>query len=352
MNFPENQFIPLHDYMQQCNEHYYGQQPAIGAMGDFITAPEISQMFGEILGIWIITRWQQMGEPDRLQLIEAGPGKGTLMSDMLRVLKSQPRLFKGLEVHFLEFSDRLREMQKNSIAPTGVKAYWHDDLNLLAPGAFILIANEFFDALPIQQIVYSATGWLERGVMQRNGKLEYATREISDPDMIFNINPERVPIAPVPGNILEHSPMTGNYLRWLLTRLQNKSVPGSALIIDYGYASHAYGDTFQAVHHHEFADALARPGEQDLTAHVNFAAMADFARQWDLQCTGPIGQGEFLRQMGIEQRASDLANGPSEPLEKLGIMEGLHRLTDADEMGTLFKVICLSSPQLPKPEGF
>lgn len=344
-------FLTLHDYMQICNYHYYSKQPTIGAMGDFITAPEISQMFGEMLGIWIITRWHQMGEPNDFRIIEAGPGKGTLMADILRVLKSQPRLMQALRVHFLEFSESLQEMQKHAISQFDVKCYWHNDLHHVPYGPFILIANEFFDALPVQQLVYSAQGWLERGVIQRDGKLEYATREITDTNLLANINPDRIAIAPVPGNILEHSPMMGNYLRWMLQRMRAKW-PGSALIVDYGYMQHAYGDTFQAVHHHQYADPLERPGWQDLTVHVNFAAIKDFAERWELQCTGPTGQGDFLKQMGIEQRAQNLFDGPSEPLEKMGIMEAMHRLTDADEMGTLFKVICLSSPKLPQPEGF
>lgn len=342
-------FVPLRKYMQWCNEHYYSKQPAIGAMGDFITAPEISQMFGEMIGIWIISRWHQMGEPERWQLIELGPGKATLMSDILRVLKAQPKLFRGLELHFNEVSPLLRAMQENILSKFGVKAFWHDDLNLLAPAPFIVIANEFFDALPIQQLVYSMSGWLERGVMLAGDKLEYTTREISDPYLLENVNPSRVPVPPVPGNMIEDCPMLGNYLRWMLC-MQN--YPGSALIIDYAYTQHTYGDTFQAVHHHQFADPLERPGWQDLTAHVNYAVISDFARKHQLQCAGPIGQGDFLRRMGIEQRAQNLMNGPSEPLEKIGIMEAMHRLTDADEMGTLFKAICLSSPQLPMPEGF
>lgn len=343
----KNNFIPLHDYMALCNARYYGAEKSIGAEGDFITAPEISQIFGELLGVWVVQRWQDMGKPGHFHLIELGPGRGTLMFDMLHVMRQFPAAFDAAEIHLVENSPRLRGIQKETLTEFGKSMHWHDALHPLPDAPFIVIANEFFDALPIQQIVYSMNGWLERGAVMKNNKLEYATRETTDEFLKSFPKPST---APVPGSMLEHCPAMHAWLNVFLTRMQSQ--PGSALIIDYGYTHHDYGDTFQALYHHQFADPLERAGEQDLTAHVNFAAIRDFAARGGLQCAGPITQGEFLKRIGIEIRAQKLLEKITEPADKIGLMEGVHRLTAGEEMGTLFKVICLSSPELPMPEGF
>jgi len=341
-------FVALHDYMAWCNAHYYSHRPAIGAAGDFITAPEISQLFGELLGIWVISRWNEMGQPKYFNLIELGPGRGTLMADMLRLLRQIPDVYNAVEIHLYENSSAMRAEQKSALADHNKTIHWHDDLHKIPTAPFIVIANEFFDALPIQQFVYSIGGWLEVGVQMRDGKLVYATREITDAQQLKNV--PQIEIPPVPGNTMENCPSMENYLDFFLRRMQEQ--PGSALFIDYGYNATTYGDTFQAVAHHAFADPLENPGAQDLTAHVNFGMIKEFAQQQHLHCAGPIGQGEFLQNMGIQIRAEKLLAQVSDPQEKFEITSGVHRLTAADEMGNLFKVICLSSPTLLPPEGF
>ena len=345
--FPSNTFIPLSTYMTQCNAHYYGVQNSIGSSGDFITAPEISQMFGEILGAWIITRWHQMGRPVPFQLIELGPGKGTLMADALRVMRGHADIYAAVGVHLVETSMRLRGMQLENLAAFHPSKTWHDDLGDIPHAPFILIANEFLDALPIQQFIYTITGWQERGVMFDGEKISWATAPLP-PGWQPEISPYMH--APVPGNILEASVAAIAAVEAVTARMAAQN--GSALIIDYGYARTDYGDTFQAVSQHEYANPLEQPGECDLTAHVNFTAIENLARAHDLQVSGPIGQGEFLSSLGLKLRAEKLLANTADPNDKLEIIEAAYRLTSADEMGTLFKVISLSSPGLPLPEGF
>lgn len=339
------EFIPLDRYMAECNAHYYGACEAIGGSGDFITAPEISQMFGEMIGAWIISRWDQMGRPTPFQLIELGPGKGTLIADALRVLRSYPDIYGAVQIHLVETSPKLRAAQKEKLSAFQPTVNWHDDFNSVPAAPFILIANEFFDALPIQQFIYTMTGWQERGVIFRDDKIEWATQEI---ERDLPLPPHLR--APVPGNIIEHCPAMTGILMQLADRLQSHK--GSALFIDYGYAVTDYGDTFQAVAEHEYADPLARPGEQDLTAHVNFNAIENLVRAAGLQVHGTIGQGEFLINVGLQIRAEKLIEKTADPADKMEIIEAAHRLTHPSEMGTLFKAICLASPQLPTPDGF
>jgi len=332
--------------MAACNAHYYGAQDSIGGAGDFITAPEISQMFGEVLGAWVISRWQQMGRPAPFQLIELGPGKGTLMADMLRVLRQHPDIYSAAHIHLMETSPKLRAAQKKSLKDFAPPIMWQHDFQNIPAAPFILIANEFLDALPIKQMIYTVEGWHERGVILKNEKLEWATALLQEwqPDIPLHLR------APVPGNILEVSPVMITVMNAITKRLQNQ--PGSALVIDYGYTVPDYGDTFQAVREHQYADPLSAPGEQDLTTHVNFSALENLAHQSDLQISGPTGQGDFLARIGMQLRAENLLAQCDDPADKLEIIEAVHRLTHSAEMGTLFKVICLSSPQLPPPEGF
>ncbi len=347
MQFPNNQFIPLDEYVGTCNAHYYAAGEAIGADGDFITAPEISQMFGEVLGAWVISRWDQMGRPTPFQLIELGPGKGTLMADMLRVLRQHPDANAAAHVHLVETSPNLRAAQKQTLRGFTPPIMWHDDFNHIPAAPFILIANEFLDALPIKQLIYTLEGWLERGVIFKDGKAGWATAPLPrgwQPD----IPPHMA--RPVPGNILEASPAIINEADKIIARLKNQK--GSALIIDYGYAVPDYGDTFQALRHHAYADPLEHPGEQDLTAHVNFNALENLAHNAGVSYNGPAAQGDFLISIGLKLRVEKLLETTTAPEEKLEIIEAAHRLTHPSEMGTLFKVLCLSSPTLPAPEGF
>jgi len=336
--------------MAQCNVDYYGRHDSIGAAADFITAPEISQMFGELLGAWVIARWHAMDAPTPFQLIELGPGKGTLMADMLRVLRNHADIYAAVRIHLVETSPKLHATQKETLQDFTPPVTWHDNLQTVPPAPFILIANEFLDALPIQQFIYTLADWQERGVRRDGEKLTWATRDINNdalPDT------RHLP-APVPGNILEHCPALPDILQSISTRLTVHS--GAALLIDYGYARTDYGDTFQAVARHQYANPLENPGEQDLTAHVNFAVIENFGKiqgqKTPLKIWGHIGQGEFLINLGLQLRAEKLLANAATPEDKMEIIEAAHRLTHPSEMGSLFKVICLSSSDLPPPEGF
>lgn len=338
-------FIPLHDYMARCNAQYYARREAIGARGDFITAPEVSQMFGEILGAWAISRWHQMGCPRPFQLIELGPGKGTLMADVLRVMRGHPDVYEAVHVHLVETSPKMRSLQSQKLAQYIVPVSWHNTLSEILDAPFILLANEFLDALPIRQFVYTIGGWHERGVIQDGQGYVWASIPVTTaPDIPPHLPP------PIPGNLIEACPGMMEGLALLACRMQSHA--GSALFIDYGYAREDYGDTFQAVCGHAYADPLQNPGEQDLTAHVNFAAIERFAQISGLGLSGPCAQGDFLLRVGIRQRADRLVEKAETPVDKLEIIEAAYRLTSPDEMGTLFKMICLSSPTLPPPEGF
>ena len=339
------EFISLYDYMAECNAKYYANRDAIGAGGDFITAPEISQMFGELLGAWVAARWDQMGRPTPFQLIEMGPGKGTLMADILRVLSAHKNIYEALQVQLVEISPKLRRAQKEKLREHQIQIHWHDDLKTVPIAPFILIANEFLDALPIRQFVYTLEGWQERGAQRVGEAYEWATRVT---DKAPNVPPYLA--APIPGNILESCPDMNGVLTEIARRCRKHL--GSAIFIDYGYGIQEYGDTFQAVRQHEFANPLENPGEQDLTAHVNFAAIENFAQGANLQVTGPAGQGEFLMRIGLQIRADKLIASTDNPTDKLEVIESAYRLTSPDEMGSLFKVICLSSKDLPVPEGF
>lgn len=324
---------PLHGY-------YRVQQP-FGAEGDFITAPEISQMFGELIGLWLGVAWQAMGAPANAVLVELGPGRGTLMADARRALARVPGFPLGNPVHLVETSQRLRAIQKAAIA--GPVSH-HDDIDGL-PGdvPLLLVANEFFDALPIRQVVWNGRTWHERVVgLDDAGKLAFGLT----PD------PWRAPLpvhdTPQTGAVLELCPAGAEIAAGLGHRLASQS--GVALIIDYGAAHRGFADTLQAVSRHRFTDILPTLGEADLTAHVNFAHLADAASQAGAVPHGPITQGDFLNLLGIEARARRLAQAGPEQADR--VASALQRLTHPQEMGSLFKVLALTGPSAPVPPAF
>jgi SAM-dependent MidA family methyltransferase len=290
--------IPLSQFMSAANAHYYATRDPIGANGDFTTAPEVSQMFGELIGLWLADLWERAGRPEA-HFVELGPGRGTLAADALRAMARA-----GLEppVHFIETSPRLREEQAKRVP----YAEWAIDL-VGAPddSPLLVVANEFFDALPIRQLVKTGQGWRERLVACQD-TLFLPIAGDREFDMII---PERLREAPA-GSILETSPSGVSILRQLAQRLLNQG--GAALIIDYGYEGPAIGDTLQAVRDHQFANPFELPGEQDLTAHVDFATLAEAARAEEVQVWGPIDQGMLLTALGIDSRAAALARAAPE----------------------------------------
>ena len=326
---------------------YYMQRDPFGAAGDFITAPEISQMFGELIGLWCADQWQRMGAPAQAWLVELGPGRGTLMADALRALKALPGATASLRPCLVEVSPHLRQKQCETIQRRD--ALWVDDIAQIPAGPAIIIANEFFDALPIRQYVKAGTGWHERLV------------DVSDDEKLrFVLTPRPVAIETFlpaalrdaeAGSIVEISAASRAIAADLATRLVEQC--GAALIIDYGPASAGAGDTFQAVRRHQFEPVLENPGEADLTAHVDFSSIAIAARRVGGASFGPVPQGLWLERLGIGERS--LALQRANPTGAEAIVAGAQRLTAPDAMGTLFKVMAVTDPKLAAagpPAGF
>ena len=332
--------IGLDAYMDAANTAYYATGDAIGAAGDFITAPEISQCFGELIGLWAAVTWQNLGAPAPFNLVELGPGRGTLMADAVRAVARVPGFHAAARIHLIERSAGLMERQRQALAAHTVQ--WHRDINDLPRGPTIVIANEFLDALPIRQFEYTADGWNERRVaLDDGGAFQWALKpaDAHVPDHV----------APTPGAIYEDSPAVAAVTVALAARITGSG--GAALLIDYGYGGGVSGDTLQAVHKHRPAAVLTAPGAHDLTAHVDFAAVARTAEAAGARVFGPVEQGTWLRRLGIDLRAERLARDKSEAARD-AILTGVRRLTDVRAMGSLFKVMALAAPSLPALEGF
>jgi NADH dehydrogenase [ubiquinone] 1 alpha subcomplex assembly factor 7 len=333
--------IPVARYIALCLGHpqhgYYITRDPLGAAGDFITAPEVSQMFGELIGAWAATVWRQMGAPTGVKLIELGPGRGTLMADALRAAKALPDFLDAATVHLVETSPALRARQQAALS--SVRARWHEQLEDVPDGPAIVFANELVDALPVDQLVRDRDGWHPRMVGIEADRLAFVVA----PDPLRH----PVEVGGATGAILElrhDAPVA-----LLARRLAHHG--GAALIIDYGHAETATGDTLQAVRGHTFADPLVDPGEADLTTQVDFAALIRTARREGAATHGPLGQGEFLRRLGIEARAARLKAGATSQ-QAADIDAALTRLTAADQMGALFKALAIADPKLGPLPGF
>jgi NADH dehydrogenase [ubiquinone] 1 alpha subcomplex assembly factor 7 len=325
--------IPIAHYMAAANAHYYATRDPLGAAGDFTTSPEISQMFGELIGLWCADLWDRAGRPE-VAWVELGPGRGTLATDALRAMA---RAGLTPQVHFVETSLTLRAAQAERMP----HASWHDDVTTLpADRPLIVVANEFFDALPIRQLVRTIGGWHERLVAcQDTLFLPIAGKPVPD-----GLLPRRLHDAP-PGSIVETSPASVAIMRDLSQRVTQQG--GVALVIDYGYMGPAIGDTLQAMRAHAFANPFENPGEHDLTAHVDMATLLAAAITAGAKPHGPATQGAFLTALGIAARAASLAAAAPDRAD--GIAADRDRLTEA--MGELFKVIAITAPGWPQPEG-
>ncbi|HXC54850.1 MAG TPA: SAM-dependent methyltransferase [Rhizomicrobium sp.] len=328
---------------------YYATRAPIGAGGDFITAPEISQMFGELAGLWLAQAWHDQGRPARPLLVELGPGRGTLMADALRATKLMPAFRAGLEVLLVEASPVLRQLQQETLKDCGVPVRWAE--SFAAPERpLFLLANEFFDALPIRQYVKSARGWCERMVTRDgDGALAFALSPVPIP--AHNLPPNRDG-AP-PGGVYETSP-AGEALAQEIGHAV-AAWGGAALIVDYGYETPGFGETLQAVEGHRFADVLTAPGASDLSAHVDFRALGDAALRGGAAVCGPVGQGAFLLALGLAERAWRLAqrlHGGADLVLQEELRIAVERLTAPEQMGTLFKALALVPKTAPTPPGF
>ena len=341
--------IDVATYMQECLAHpefgYYIVRDPIGLDGDFVTAPEISQMFGEMIGAWVADLWQRLEKP-AFTLLECGPGRGTLMADLLRVCEKVPGFIDHASIHFLETSPELKKRQKETLKDFEIT--WHQDMmSLPKDKPIICIANEFLDALPVRHLIKDDKGWMERRInTDETGKLSYTTLKADDD--ILDFLPEFAE-SMMPGDIVEISP---DRLNWLLFFAQMiKDNTGIALFIDYGYDKPDKGETFQAIQRHEFVNPLEQPGQADLTAHVDFSMIELVASQSYLSTYGPVSQCDFLGALGIQTRAQNLSNQVDDK-QKKQIEQDLKRLIDRDHMGELFKVMAFANQAFPKPEGF
>ena len=343
--------MPVWRYMELCLTHprygYYVSRDPLGREGDFTTSPEISQMFGELLGLWTASVWRAMDSPQTLRLIELGPGRGTLMADALRAMRVLPPLYQALDVHLVEINPVLREKQRATLSDMR-NITWHDRLDDVPSGASVILANEFFDVLPVHQMVKREDGWHERAIqIGPDGALTFGA--VAEPMPRFELLlPPLVRAAPV-GAVFEWRPDTE--MMKIATRV--RAGGGAALIIDYGHTRSDAGDTFQAIARHSFADPLQNPGLADVTAHVDFEALARAAEDVGARVRGPVSQGEFLRRLGIEQRAAALM-AKAAPEVAADISGALKRLTEGGRggMGSMFKVLAVSDPRLETLAGF
>jgi NADH dehydrogenase [ubiquinone] 1 alpha subcomplex assembly factor 7 len=343
--------MPVAEYMRLCLTHpqhgYYVTRDPLGTGGDFITAPEISQMFGELIGVWLAAVWAQMGAPENVRVVELGPGRGTLMIDALRAARVVKGFREAIVLHLVEISPALQKLQQQRLEPLDVPILWHTTLDDVPGGPSLIVANEFIDALPIHQAVKQADGWRERAIeIGPDGKFRFGlARETL---LHFETSLPRA---------LRQSP-DGSIFEWRADRIalelgRRARKDGAALILDYGHIKYALGDTLQAVAGHAYADPLSAPGEADLTAHVDFEALAQSAESIGGRIHGPILQRDFLLRLGIEQRAATLKTAATRD-KALEIDLALSRLTmsGAQGMGELFKALAIADSKLGALPGF
>lgn len=326
--------VSLEHYMSLCLSYYYATRDPLGREGDFITSPEITQVFGEVIGAWFAQDWLYNGNQQPIHWIELGPGRGTLTSDILRVFKKVPHFWDNLTIHLVETSPVLRGKQQKTLKDYSVE--WHTTLDTLPPGRTYFMANEFFDALPIKQFIRGETHWFERMVGIRNEELVFG----------YGLEPlyeakdqERI------GTIQEVPQISGRYIQKISEHLKKNK--GIALIIDYGYWGPRFGDSLQALKKHKFIDPLRNSGDADLTVHVDFHFLAQEAQKIGLNSYGLISQKEFLQNLGIHYRAQVLMEKATPELKEI-VRIGVERILASGRtgMGDLFKVIALSDPSI------
>ncbi len=344
--------MPVRQFMTLCLTHpqhgYYMTRDPLGRDGDFVTAPEISQIFGELIGLWAAAVWQAMGQPENVRLVELGPGRGTMMHDALRAAHVLPAFRAALVVHLVEISGTLQRRQRETFEKTDVPMLWHESFDEVPDGPIIVVANEFVDALPVHHAVKQLNGWYERVVeIDPNGNLAFGIAADRMPQFEQTL-PLAVRDAPI-GSLYEWR--TDSILLEVSRRLVRQG--GAALVIDYGHVESAVGETLQAVGGHAFANTLAAPGSIDLTAHVDFQALAFAVESMGATVSGPIEQAEFLRRLGIEQRAAALkAIAAPDKADEVDVAVARLMGQEATGMGKMFKAIAFGDPRLGPLPGF
>jgi NADH dehydrogenase [ubiquinone] 1 alpha subcomplex assembly factor 7 len=334
--------ITVADFMAACladPEHgYYMRSEPFGRAGDFITAPEISQIFGELIGLWTIGVWEMLGSPNPFVLAELGPGRGTLMADMLRTGRVKPSFLAAASVHLVEMSPRLREVQQATLSPSGHAVHWHARIDDMPHAPTIFVANEFFDAMPVRQFQWQDGSWAERVI------------GLSDDDeLTFGLSPvtQRAADFTLPdGAIVEASPTGKAVMALIGERIARDR--GAALVVDYGSDKPGIGDTLQAVRRHKYESPFAMPGEADVTAHVDFSGLARTAADAGLEARAVMTQGEFLIRLGLVDRANVLGRD-KDVKTRNQIASAIERLAGPKAMGKLFKVLAVATPGVKLP---
>lgn len=335
--------ISVADYFALCLADpefgYYRTREPFGRAGDFVTAPEVSQLFGEMIGVFLVHAWSVQGSPDDVRLVEIGPGRGTLMADALRVIERlAPELFARMTVHMVETSERLQNVQRQTLVRYKERIRWHSVFEDTPPGFTLLIANELFDAIPFRQFVKTQSGFMERTVrVDSSDRLDFGVGPAGiDPALL----PDHAASAPL-NTIFEVAPARSAVMLAITERLVKHG--GTALVIDYGHLVTGFGDTLQAIYHHEYDPPLARPGKADLTSHVDFEALAQAASSVGGHVHRPISQGEYLVGLGLLERAGKLGAGRDQ-LAQAAIHDAVNRLAGEGKglMGALFKVLAVS----------
>jgi NADH dehydrogenase [ubiquinone] 1 alpha subcomplex assembly factor 7 len=344
--------MPVRQYMTLCLTHpdfgYYATRDPFGRKGDFITSPEVSQVFGELLGLWSAEIWRLMGSPENVRLIELGPGRGTMMLDALRAVQVVPAFRSALVLHLVEISPVLQASQQQALSAVDVPMMWHQQFDEVPDGPSIILANEMFDVLPVNQAIKQINGWYERVIeLDKDDRLAFGIAPEVIP-LFDQLIPDSVRDAPI-GSIYEWRADTLPLAIGRRVAQQN----GAALIIDYGHVRSAPGETLQAVGSHAFVSPLLSPGQVDLTAHVDFQAVGNAAESMGARLHGPIEQARFLRNLGIEQRTKTLM--AAAPPEKVADIQGaVKRLLGEGrtDMGKLFKALAISHQSLRDLPGF
>ncbi|VBB68730.1 COG1565: Uncharacterized conserved protein [invertebrate metagenome] len=339
--------VTVATFMEEAATAYYAQAAPFGVEGDFVTAPEVSQMFGELVGLWAAVVWQEMGAPAIVHMVELGPGLGTLMNDLLRAVQVVPAFSTALKVHLVETSPRLASLQRQRLGSSVFPLAWHDHFEDVPSGPLLVVANEFLDTLPIHQFERTAEGWRERlvGLASDGRTFRFVPGYISS---MPPLSPSVRDAAPV-GALAEGSPAMHDVISAVAARLVTHG--GAALFIDYGSAISTVGDSLQAVRRHVPYPVLEAPGKTDLTAHVDFAAATATARRAGACIYGPVHQGEWLCRLGLLTRAERLLAQARSGQQAHAVTAGVHRLIGDSTMGRLFKVLGFAHQRLSSLPG-
>lgn len=332
--------LPLAEYMHWCladkTHGYYQNETVFGREGDFVTAPEVSQMFGELIGSWLVSAWQAIGSPASFNLVELGPGNGTLMSDILRTTKLAPAFSEAMSVVLVETSERLIEKQRETLKEAK-NVQWLKSIDEISTAPMLLVANEFLDALPFRQYIKANDKWREHCVgLDENGELTWVlgTGLLEQDGLPYNYEKEP------DGAVFEVSTIRESFVERISQMIAERS--GAALFIDYGHLESGFGDTFQAIAQHAYSDPLSNPGKADLTSHVDFAPFTNIASRSACYALPPLNQETFLLELGLLERAGKIGSGKSQT-EQQQITAQAERLALPHEMGNLFKVFAISS---------